>query len=71
MKDLFAQRVADTCMAYDEFEKLEKRKVNQGFFRERPYFISASLRHHRVVGRLWKGELYAAGKGQDFSLHFE
>jgi len=39
MRDLFAQRVVDTPMPYDEFTKLEARKVNQGFFRERPYFI--------------------------------
>jgi predicted nucleotidyltransferase len=39
MRDLFAQRAADTHMSYDAFAKLEARKVNQGFFRERPYFI--------------------------------
>ena len=39
MQDLYAQRVADTPMAFGEFTRLETRKVNQGVFRERPYFI--------------------------------
>ncbi|MBN1568466.1 MAG: hypothetical protein JXA73_11525 [Acidobacteria bacterium] len=39
IKELFAQRVADTYMPLDEFAKLEKRKVNQGRYRERTYFI--------------------------------
>jgi predicted nucleotidyltransferase len=37
--ELFAQRVVDTYMPFSEFAKLEKRKVNQGRFRERTYFI--------------------------------
>ncbi len=39
MKNLFAQRVTDTHMDFDAFVRLEKRKVNQGRFRERDYFI--------------------------------
>lgn len=39
VNELFAQRVTDTYMPFDEFSKLEKRKVNQGRFRERTYFI--------------------------------
>ncbi len=39
IKELFAQRVADTYMPLGEFAKLEKRKVNQGRFRDRTYFI--------------------------------
>jgi len=39
MKELYAQRVADTHMPFDEFVSLEKRKINQGYFRKRPYFI--------------------------------
>jgi predicted nucleotidyltransferase len=39
VKELFAQRIADTYMPLGEFAKLEKRKVNQGNFRERTYFI--------------------------------
>jgi uncharacterized protein len=39
MDDLYSQRVADTHMPFDEFMRLEKRKVNQGDFRKRPYFI--------------------------------
>jgi predicted nucleotidyltransferase len=36
---LYAQRVVDTRMAFDEFVSLETRKVNQGSFRRRPYFV--------------------------------
>jgi uncharacterized protein len=39
MKELYAQRVVDTRMPFDEFVRLEERKVNQGSFRKRPYFI--------------------------------
>ena len=39
MQELFEQRVADTRMDYEEFVKLEKRKANQGRFRQRAYFV--------------------------------
>jgi uncharacterized protein len=39
VEELYAQRVTDTHMAFPEFVNLEKRKVNQGSFRGRPYFI--------------------------------
>jgi len=39
MKELFTQRAADTQMNYDDFLALESRKVNQGVFRERTYFV--------------------------------
>ena len=39
IEELYAQRVADTSMRYDDFVRLEKRKVNQGRYRKRPYFI--------------------------------
>jgi uncharacterized protein len=39
MKELYAQRAADTYMPFDEFMHMEKRKVNQGYFRQKPYFI--------------------------------
>jgi predicted nucleotidyltransferase len=39
MRELYDQRVVDTTMPYDDFGYLEARKVNQGFFRKRPYFI--------------------------------
>jgi len=39
INELFAQRVVDTYMPFSEFAKLERRKVNQGRFRERTYFI--------------------------------
>jgi predicted nucleotidyltransferase len=39
MEDLFAQRAMDTRMEFHEFIRMEKRKVNQGRFRKRTYFI--------------------------------
>jgi 2-amino-4-hydroxy-6-hydroxymethyldihydropteridine diphosphokinase len=39
MEKLFAERSSDTDMPYDEFLKLERRKVNQGRFRGRTYFV--------------------------------
>jgi uncharacterized protein len=39
MMELYEQRSADTFMPFDDFVRLEKRKVNQGLFRKRPYFI--------------------------------
>jgi predicted nucleotidyltransferase len=38
-EELFTQRAADTQMNYDDFLALESRKVNQGVFRERTYFV--------------------------------
>ena len=37
--DLYVQRVADTPMDFQAFKNLEMRKVNQGSFRSRPYFV--------------------------------
>jgi predicted nucleotidyltransferase len=39
MEALYAQRVADTRMAFADFVRTEKDKVIQGQFRGRPYFI--------------------------------
>jgi predicted nucleotidyltransferase len=39
MNELYRQRVKDTPMSFNDFAALEKRKVNQGIFRERTYFI--------------------------------
>jgi predicted nucleotidyltransferase len=39
MRELYTQRVADTPMEFDAFRELENRKVNQGRFRDRTYFI--------------------------------
>ena len=36
---LYAQRVVDTPMDFQEFVRVEKRKVNQGSFRQRTYFV--------------------------------
>lgn len=55
MEELFVQRSADTRMEYCEFLALEKRKVNQGFFRKRPYFVRFVKEAHEIeegYGRL-------------------
>ncbi|MEJ2110840.1 MAG: hypothetical protein P8Z37_13210 [Acidobacteriota bacterium] len=39
MKELYAQRVVDTPMDYCDFLDQESRKVNQGFFGDRTWFI--------------------------------
>ena len=39
VQELYAQRITDTPMAFHEFVNLEKRKTNQGRFRNRMYFI--------------------------------
>jgi 2-amino-4-hydroxy-6-hydroxymethyldihydropteridine diphosphokinase len=39
MDDLYAERSTDTHMDFQEFAEMERRKVNQGRFRERTYFI--------------------------------
>lgn len=36
---LYAERVTDTHMAFEDFVAVERRKVNQGEFRGRPYFL--------------------------------
>jgi uncharacterized protein len=48
MKALYDQRSADTFMPFDDFVRLEKRKVNQGLFRKRPYFIRFVKESHEV-----------------------
>jgi predicted nucleotidyltransferase len=55
MEELFAQRATDTSMDYDAFLALEKRKVNQGLFRKRPWFVRFVKEAHEVsdiYGRL-------------------
>jgi 2-amino-4-hydroxy-6-hydroxymethyldihydropteridine diphosphokinase len=39
MKELYEQRAADTYLDFPEFLRLERRKVNQGRFRNRVYFV--------------------------------
>lgn len=48
MEELFAQRSADTRMDFDEFLAMEKRKVNQGLFRNRPYFVRFVKEAHEI-----------------------
>jgi predicted nucleotidyltransferase len=49
---LYAERAADTHMAFDEFVTVEKRKANQGRFRERTYFVRFIQDAHEA------GEIY-------------
>jgi predicted nucleotidyltransferase len=62
MKELYRQRNADTPMSFKDFADLEKRKVNQGSFRKRTYFIrfiedigewgeGYGFRHYTPMGR--------------------
>ena len=39
VETLYAERVADTRMSFDDFVRTEKDKVTQGQFRGRPYFV--------------------------------
>lgn len=39
LEKLYAQRAPDTRMEFAKFAQAEKRKVNQGMFRSRPYFL--------------------------------
>ncbi len=52
MDELYAERSADTHMDLQDFLKLESRKVNQGRFRDRTYFIRF------IKGKLEPGESY-------------
>jgi predicted nucleotidyltransferase len=52
VEELYAQRIADTHMAFHEFVSLERRKVNQGSFRKRTYFIRFIKEAHEA------GEIY-------------
>jgi 2-amino-4-hydroxy-6-hydroxymethyldihydropteridine diphosphokinase len=62
IEELYTERSSDTDMPYDEFLILERRKVNQGRFRNRTYFVrfikegleveeSYGQRQYRQVGR--------------------
>jgi uncharacterized protein len=51
MKELYDQRVADTLMSFDDFVRMELRKVNHGLFRKRPYFIRFVKEAH---GEEWR-----------------
>ena len=50
LEELYAQRVQDTHIEFQEFAALEKQKVNQGIFRERPYFIRFVKEAHEAGG---------------------
>jgi predicted nucleotidyltransferase len=51
MEELYIQRVADTQMAFEDFMRLESRKVNQGRFRQRTYFIRFVQEAHEAGER--------------------
>ena len=48
LKELYAERIKDTHMDFRKFLNMEKQKVNQGTFRNRPYFIRFIKRPHEV-----------------------
>jgi uncharacterized protein len=48
LRELYAERVKDTHMDFRKFVDLEKRKVNQGTFRKRPYFIRFIKKTHEA-----------------------
>jgi uncharacterized protein len=62
MKELFAQRAADTWMPFNDFVRLEKRKVNQGCFRQRPYFIRFVADAHEAGWRYGQRQYTALGR---------
>jgi predicted nucleotidyltransferase len=47
-EELYAQRVVDTQMGFEEFVSLEKRKANHGSFRRRPYFVRFVKEDHEA-----------------------
>lgn len=51
MEELYMQRMADTYMAFEDFVRLESRKVNQGRFRQRTYFIRFVQEAHEAGER--------------------
>ena len=50
VKQLYAERSADTNLDFGEFLRLESRKVNQGRFRDRIYFIRFIKEAHEADG---------------------
>jgi predicted nucleotidyltransferase len=50
VEELYAQRAADTRMDFREFVSLEERKVNQGRFRNRTYFVRFIKEAHEEGG---------------------
>jgi uncharacterized protein len=48
LEELYTERVKDTKMDFRKFVDLEKQKVNQGSFRNRPYFIRFIKKPHEV-----------------------
>jgi predicted nucleotidyltransferase len=50
IQDLYASRAADACMSFNDFAGMEKRKVNQGSFRDRTYFIRFVKELHEAGG---------------------
>ena len=49
LKELHTQRFADTRIPYKDFVEMERQKVNQGRFRERPWFIRFVQAPHETV----------------------
>jgi uncharacterized protein len=62
MEELYDQRSTDTLMPFDDFVRLEKRKVNQGLFRKRPYFIRFVKAAHEAEWRYGQRQYTALGR---------
>jgi uncharacterized protein len=57
LEELYAERVKDTQMDFRKFVDLEKQKVNQGSFRNRPYFIRF-IKEPRETGLIYGQQRY-------------
>jgi uncharacterized protein len=62
MRELYDQRVVDTLMPFDDFVCLEKRKVNQGLFHNRPYFIRFVKETHDSEWQYGRRQYTALGR---------
>jgi len=64
MADLYAQRAADTRMEFKDFLRLESRKVNQGRFRRRTYFVRFVRELHETGDRYGRHSYTPIGRAR-------
>jgi predicted nucleotidyltransferase len=62
IEELYRQRIPDTPMPFEEFARLERNKVCQGLFRQRPYFIRFIKEAQEAAERY--GDVQYSGLGQ-------
>ncbi len=62
VEELYAQRFQDTRMDFQDFVSLEKRKMNQGSFRGRTYFVRF-IKHANETGEVY-GDLHYTPLGR-------